>query len=158
MENKAFSSEFISIIRRGAPHGCQSAASPNAPAFYREAIPVGQMRFRTGPPPAYARRQEWQSRPHGSGPASALSCGRQIRQTARIMGHSVGFAGYSYGFYGNNGSRPEIYAYICPGSTSLGARKQVERPTQRMTGTVKILIALIAVAVIALCGNLGKEK
>ena len=54
MENKAFSSEFISIIRRSDPHGRQSAASPNAPAFYREAIPVGQMRFRTGPPPAYA--------------------------------------------------------------------------------------------------------
>lgn len=82
MENKAFSSEFISIIRRGDPHGRQSAASPNAPAFYREAIPVGQMRFRTGPPPAYARRQEWQSRTAAGLPPRCPADGGYAEQPA----------------------------------------------------------------------------
>ena len=31
-------------------------------------------------------------------------------------------------------------------------------PNQPMTGIVKLLIALIAVAIIALCGSIGRDK
>lgn len=58
-------------------------------------------------------------------------------------------------------STVRVVQYLCRGSrikSALSRPTQAKRPKQQMTGTIKLLIALIAVAIIAICGNIGREK
>ena len=57
-------------------------------------------------------------------------------------------------------STVRVVQYLCRGcriESALLRPAPMKRPKQ-MTGTMKLLIALIAVAIIALCGSIGRDK
>lgn len=48
-------------------------------------------------------------------------------------------------------STVRVVQYLCRGC-------RIEKRPKQMTGTMKLLIALIAIAIIAICGNAGSKK